>query len=773
MVWFMRPYLLASILLTLLLGIMTVWIRKHGALKGLCLGSLRAAWLSPLILTLFPITLTEPNRTSLQPPMISVFIDDSTSMTDSPIGRPSFYDKSLATTQKIVKYCKDVGCHTEIKRGSDYNPSFKAGRSPIALALKDFLNEEASIHVIFTDGGAEQPQKLPTPWMKSVHQKILIYRGHHRPQRNIYLDDLVTEPFGFTTRAHHLDFKIHRTELTSATQTVQITVTIDGKTMAAHNFSFESHTTQRKATLRLPLLTAGSHLIEIRALALPGEKELWDNSLTTSLEILPHSSGVLHLLGSPNADGRFLRRFLKLDPRFEVLSFFILRDPWDIPVVDQRSISLIPFPVDQLFTEELPHFAVVVMQNFRMSEFLKPDHQRNLVDYVLKGGSLMYIGGPRSFHISDAYYSSLSEILPFQIDAKAAEASGDLFLSHAENTQAKQGLPWYDGEQSFTIRLADDLGGLSPASSLATELRGLKDSLAFLDPLKGLHNFTDTQKEWQKEGYLPLMDAELPQGNQQPLISASFIGKGRVVWVFSDALWRIALSGHPSLARDTYNTLISKIFRWLSRDEKTPPISIEHLELSSHEDMVHLMARLYGPGVRYLTDPQIELTIRLCDEEISPQITFPSSHMAIISSVLPSADNHADSSDSCEFSLSATHKEFGEETTSAKAKIHQPQTDQTLATSLTTLSKISAAMNAWFLEEKQLLSKLSEWTEVLIEEAALHTPGRLSHQSISQYPYQIFDTPLAFFLFLAMPMEIWLRRVVWLKRPEEEETEKG
>ena len=762
------PYLLASILLILLLGIITVWIRKHGVLRGLGLGSLRAAWLSPLILTLFPITLKEPHSTSLQPPVISVFIDDSTSMTDSSIGRPSFYDKSLAITQKIVEYCENMGCHTEIQRGSDHDPRFKVGRSPIALALKDFLSSEASIHVIFTDGGAEQPQKLPHPWMNSANenrQKILIYRGHHRPQRNIYLDNLVTEPFGFTTRAHQLDFKIHRSELTSATQTVQIKVAIDGKTMAAHNFSFESHSTQHQATLTLPLLTAGSHLIELSALALPGEQELWDNSLTTSLEILPHSSGVLHLLGSPNADGRFLRRFLKLDPRFEVLSFFILRDPWDIPVVDQRSISLIPFPVDQLFTEELPHFAVVVMQNFRMSEFLKPQHQRNLVDYVLKGGSLMYIGGPRSFHISDAYYSSLSEILPFQIDPKAAEASGDLFFSHAENTQAKQGLPWYDSEQSFTIRLADNLGGFSPASSLATELRGLRESLAILDPLKGIHNFTDTQKEWQKEGYLPLMDAELSQGNRQPLISASFIGKGRVVWVFSDALWRIALSAHPSLARDTYNALISKIFRWLSRDEKTPPISIEHLELSTHNDMVHLMARLYGPSVRYLTDPQVELTIRLCDEEISPQITFPSSHVAIINSV---SDPSANIPDSCEFFLSATHKEFGEETTSAKAKIHQPQTDQTLATSITTLSKISAAMNAWFLEEKQLLTKLSEWTEVLIEEAALHTPGKLTHQSVSQYPYKIFDSPLAFFLFLAMPIEIWLRRVVWLKRPEED-----
>ncbi len=66
-----------------------------------------------------------------------------------------------------------------------------------------------------------------------------------------------------------------------------------------------------------------------------------------------------------------MRRQLKLEPKYDLVSFYILRDPWDEQLVEERELSLIPFPVDKLFNEELANFKLVIMQNFSMKRFFR------------------------------------------------------------------------------------------------------------------------------------------------------------------------------------------------------------------------------------------------------------------------------------------------------------------------------------------------------------------------------------------------------------------
>jgi hypothetical protein len=58
---------------------------------------------------------------------------------------------------------------------------------------------------------------------------------------------------------------------------------------------------------------------------------------------------VLTLSGSPAWNYRFLRMALKQDPLIELVSFVFLRTPTDSVDVPENQLSLIPFPIDDIF----------------------------------------------------------------------------------------------------------------------------------------------------------------------------------------------------------------------------------------------------------------------------------------------------------------------------------------------------------------------------------------------------------------------------------------
>ena len=69
--------------------------------------------------------------------------------------------------------------------------------------------------------------------------------------------------------------------------------------------------------------------------------------------------------GSPSLNYRFLRTAFKNDPSIDLLSFVILRTPSNILNVPLQEQSLIPFPVETLFSKELKNFDLLIFDNFQ------------------------------------------------------------------------------------------------------------------------------------------------------------------------------------------------------------------------------------------------------------------------------------------------------------------------------------------------------------------------------------------------------------------------
>ena len=63
---------------------------------------------------------------------------------------------------------------------------------------------------------------------------------------------------------------------------------------------------------------------------------------------------------------------MKQDPLIELVSFVFLRTPTDSVDVPENQLSLIPFPIDDIFLEELKNFDVVIFDDFSHRAYFNP-----------------------------------------------------------------------------------------------------------------------------------------------------------------------------------------------------------------------------------------------------------------------------------------------------------------------------------------------------------------------------------------------------------------
>jgi len=145
-----------------------------------------------------------------------------------------------------------------------------------------------------------------------------------------------------------------------------------------------------------------------------------NNSRSFVLKVIRDRVRVLLVVGRPSWDERFLRGLLRQDPNVDLVSFYILRTNASTPLpqggTDQRDLSLIPFPMQEIFDTKLHTFDVVIFQNFGYSD--EPlnisNYEANLERYVNGGGALVMIGGDHAFGESHASMQRLMQAMPVE-----------------------------------------------------------------------------------------------------------------------------------------------------------------------------------------------------------------------------------------------------------------------------------------------------------------------------------------------------------------------
>ena len=521
------------------------WMLKLGGLRGSIAIGLRTIWLLPVLLSFFPATETQqlPRALTLRP--VHVLLDDSDSMKE---GADSHLSQAEALLRQVELDCVRLGCLPKTTRLSEQDDAVRRGFTPLGKVFESWIYRVGGEPwLLVSDGGDSMPtQKWPSqlrglgsPVGANTTPRGLIIGVKDAAKRNIWVKSNDIQPFAFENKPLLFSVTLGRSGSDLKTERVQLQVLNGDTPLANVNAEFVDKSGEAQVAVTLPSLPRGQHLLTIKALPTPDESALWDNAIYAQTEVLPNTVGVLHLLGSPSWDGRFLRRYLKAEPKYDLISFFILRDPWDSQHVNERELSLIPFPVERLFREELSHFRVVIVQNFTVFQFLLPEYQRNLVKFVQDGGGLLFLGGPRALTSSDLSSSPLREILPFELgetdfssNTPDFSAFGDDFLAAPQATSNSSG-PAYDANVSFKVEMGKPDPAKRALANVYEDWEALSAPLTSWRNAKGLHHM---ERVSLKPATTTLLKAKA-DGKEVPLAVASYPGKGRALWVFSDSFW--------------------------------------------------------------------------------------------------------------------------------------------------------------------------------------------------------------------------------------------
>ena len=121
---------------------------------------------------------------------------------------------------------------------------------------------------------------------------------------------------------------------------------------------------------------------------------------------------MLLVSGEPHAGERVWRNLLKADPSVDLVHFTILRPPDKQDGTPIQELSLIAFPIRELFEIKLAEFDLIIFDRYHRRGVLPHSYFRNIAQYVQKGGALLEASGPAFATPLSLFRTPLSDVLP-------------------------------------------------------------------------------------------------------------------------------------------------------------------------------------------------------------------------------------------------------------------------------------------------------------------------------------------------------------------------
>jgi hypothetical protein len=378
-------------------------------------------------------------------------------------------------------------------------------------------------------------------------------------------------------------------------RTLPVTLKRDGVPVRTTNIEVEPGTIDYRVTFAFTPERVGKYVYEIATPVLDGEAIAENNTRAFVLKVIRDKIRVLQVAGRPSWDERFLRGLLKRDPNVDLISFFILRTPNDLEAVPADELSLIPFPTEELFQEQLRSFDVVFLQNFNYAPYGIGSYLGEIKRYVDEGGGLAMIGGDLSFSLGGYAHTPVSDVLP--VDIPDGEEPGIPGLSRPQPASALVDL------QPFRLQLTAE-GRAHPITALKLDLRQNDARWAKLPELEGSNIVTRARPGATVLGVHPTRrDAE---GKPLPVLTVGEADKGRVLALTSDSTWRWGFAGDSQL----YQRFWENAIRWMIRD---PALSFLRIETGEAEiargQKLPFVVSAVGPDYQPLKDADVAVSI--------------------------------------------------------------------------------------------------------------------------------------------------------------------
>ncbi|MDH3235412.1 MAG: hypothetical protein OEQ29_17970 [Alphaproteobacteria bacterium] len=168
----------------------------------------------------------------------------------------------------------------------------------------------------------------------------------------------------------------------------------------------------RPTKLEFRLEHAGPTYFELEVEAAPRELTMLNNRVVVSVSGVRDRLRVLLVSGEPHPGERSWRNLLKSDPAVDLVHFTILRPPEKQDLTPVHELSLISFPVRELFDLKLKEFDLIIFDRYRRRGVLLSTYLRNIAKYVDEGGALLVAVGPQFASPLTLYNTPLGAVLP-------------------------------------------------------------------------------------------------------------------------------------------------------------------------------------------------------------------------------------------------------------------------------------------------------------------------------------------------------------------------
>ena len=255
----------------------------------------------------------------------------------------------------------------------------------------------------------------------------------------------------------------------------------------------------RDVPIAFPVDHGGPNILELSVEPGPHELTLVNNRAVVVVNGVRDRLRVLLVSGEPHAGERVWRNILKSDPSVDLVHFTILRPPEKQDGTPIRELSLIAFPIRELFDVKLDEFDLIIFDRYSRRGVIPQAYLENVARYVRKGGAFLAAAGPSFGTPLSLSRTPLGAILP-------TDPTGDVY------------------EEGFKPQLTD-LGRRHPVTE---DLSG-----------SGAAGGQPSWGRWFRQ-----VDAHVQRGvtimsgdHGAPLLVLDRVGQGRVAELLSDQMW--------------------------------------------------------------------------------------------------------------------------------------------------------------------------------------------------------------------------------------------
>ena len=215
--------------------------------------------------------------------------------------------------QEYIDLLKDRGINMKgLEVVEDGKTFFWKGRYHNDLNSRDTLITELNTLADFNP---------VVPWSQKIfdinkdHENLILGVNLETSHTNLFLKNISFPPFAFKSHSIATQLQVERSN-DKGQLTVQVQAVLNQKILASKDVHFQNGQKDAWVDLSIPPVAQGKHLVKIQVLPVAGETDIWDNQVFRSVEVLSDTIGILHLLGGPSWDGRFLRRYIKSEPKY-------------------------------------------------------------------------------------------------------------------------------------------------------------------------------------------------------------------------------------------------------------------------------------------------------------------------------------------------------------------------------------------------------------------------------------------------------------------------